>query len=134
MHRSVGDIDTGITAVVVVVIIVIVVLVVVGGIWAGAWYYGSGILERTIDGWKAREAQAGRVYACATQTIGGFPFGIELRCADASAELTSTRPPFSLKARAAREEISSPLRVTTTRARTPSSPEIRAMWAWASST
>ena len=32
-----------------------------------------------------------------------------------------------LKARAAREEISSPLRVTTTFARTPSSPEIRAI-------
>ena len=57
------------------------------------------MLERTIDGWKAREAQAGRVYTCATQTIGGFPFGIELRCADAGAELTSTQPPLALKAR-----------------------------------
>ena len=57
------------------------------------------MLERTIEGWKAREAQAGRVYACATQTIGGFPFGIELRCADAHAELTSTQPPLSVKAR-----------------------------------
>ena len=74
-------------------------VVVLAGLWAGAWYYGSGVLERTIDGWKAREAQAGRVYACATQTIGGFPFGIELRCADAHAELTSTQPPLSVKAR-----------------------------------
>ena len=49
--------------------------------------YGRGVAERTIDGWKAREAKAGRVYTCATQTIGGFPFGIELRCADAGAEL-----------------------------------------------
>ena len=50
-----------------------------------AWYYGAGVAENTIAGWKAREAQAGRVYTCATQTIGGFPFGIEVRCADAGA-------------------------------------------------
>lgn len=77
----------------------IVFLVVLAGLWAGAWYYGSGVLERTIDGWKVREAKAGRIYTCATQTIGGFPFGIELRCADAGAELKSTRPPLALKAR-----------------------------------
>jgi hypothetical protein len=78
--------------------ILIAFLVVLGGLWAGAWFYGSGVLERTIDGWKAREAKAGRVYSCATQTIGGFPFGIELNCANAGAELTSTRPPLALKA------------------------------------
>ena len=77
----------------------IVLLIVLAGLWAGAWYYGSGVLERTIDGWKAREAQAGRVYTCATQTIGGFPFGIEVRCADAAAEFKSNRPPLALKAR-----------------------------------
>ena len=77
----------------------IVCLLALAGLWAGAWYYGSGVLERTIDGWKVREAKAGRIYTCATQTIGGFPFGIELRCADAGAELKSTRPPLSLKAR-----------------------------------
>src|SRR6186713_2495142 len=79
--------------------ILTVLLIVLAGLWAGAWYYGAGIAERTIDGWKAREAQAGRVYTCATQTIGGFPLGIELRCADAHAELTSTKPPLSVKAR-----------------------------------
>ena len=79
--------------------ILIVLLIVLAGLWAGAWYYGAGIAERTIDGWKAREAQAGRVYTCATQTIGGFPFGIELRCADAGAELKSNQPPLALKAR-----------------------------------
>jgi hypothetical protein len=79
--------------------ILIVLLIVLAGLWAGAWYYGSGVLERTIDGWKAREAQAGRVYACATQTIGGFPFGIEVRCADAAAEFKSNRPPLALKAK-----------------------------------
>jgi hypothetical protein len=79
--------------------ILIVLLVVLAGLWGGAWYYGSGVLERTVDGWKAREARAGRVYTCATQTIGGFPFGVELRCADAGAEFKSNQPPVTLKAR-----------------------------------
>jgi hypothetical protein len=79
--------------------VLIVLLVVLAGAWGGAWYYGSRVLERTIEGWKAREAKAGRAYTCATQTIGGFPFGIELRCADAGADLTSTKPPLALKAR-----------------------------------
>ena len=77
----------------------IVLLVVLAGLWSGAWYYGAGVAERTIAGWKEREAQAGRVYTCATQTISGFPFGIEIRCVDPGAELTSTEPPLSLKAR-----------------------------------
>ncbi|MEI8151581.1 MAG: DUF2125 domain-containing protein [Hyphomicrobiales bacterium] len=79
-------------------VLLIVLLPVLAGLWAGTWYCGSGVLESTIDGWKAREAKAGRVYTCATQTIGGFPFGIELRCAAAAAEFRSSRPPLALKA------------------------------------
>jgi len=79
--------------------LLIALLVLVAGLWAGGWYYGSGVLERTIEGWKAREARAGRVYTCASETIGGFPFGVELRCADAGAEFRSNRPPVALKAR-----------------------------------
>jgi hypothetical protein len=78
--------------------ILVVLLVVLAGGWAGAWYYGSGALEQTIDGWKAREAKEGRTYTCAEQTIGGFPFGIELRCTSAGAEFSSNRPPLALKA------------------------------------
>ena len=79
--------------------VLIAVVIVAAGAWGGAWYHGSSVLQRTIDGWKAREAKAGRAYTCATQTIGGFPFGLELRCAEAGAELTSTKPPLALKAR-----------------------------------
>jgi hypothetical protein len=80
-------------------VLLILLLVVVAGLWSGGWYYGSGVLTQTIDGWKAREAQAGRVYSCATQSIGGFPFGIELHCADAGADFKSNRPPLALKAK-----------------------------------
>jgi hypothetical protein len=77
----------------------IVLLVVLAGLWAGGWYYGAGVAEQTIDGWKAREAQAGRLYGCTGQTIGGFPFGIEVHCADASAEFKSNNPPIALKSK-----------------------------------
>ena len=72
---------------------------VLAGLWSAAWYYGAGVAESTIAGWKEREAKAGRVYTCATQTISGFPFGIEIRCVDPGAELTTTQPRLSLKAR-----------------------------------
>jgi hypothetical protein len=80
-------------------LVLLALLIVLGGLWAGAWHYGAGVAARTIDGWKAREAKAGRVYTCATQTIGGFPFGIEVRCADAGADLKSNKPPLTVKAR-----------------------------------
>jgi hypothetical protein len=80
-------------------LILIALLVILGALWAGVWGYGAGVAERTLEGWKAREAKAGRVYSCASQSIGGFPFGIEARCTDASAELKTNQPPLSLKAK-----------------------------------
>lgn len=79
-------------------LILAIVLFVFGGLWAGAWYYGAGVADRTIAGWKAREARAGRVYTCATQTIGGFPFSIAIRCADPGADFHSNKTPVILKA------------------------------------
>lgn len=80
-------------------LLLVVILIVLGGLWAGGWYYGAGIAARTIDGWKAREAQAGRVYTCAGQTITGFPFSIDIRCADPGADFKSSQTPVALKAK-----------------------------------
>jgi hypothetical protein len=77
----------------------ILALVVLAGLWAGLWRYAAGIAEHTIAGWQAREAQSGRVYSCASQTIGGFPFGFEVRCADANVALNSNVPPVALAAK-----------------------------------
>jgi hypothetical protein len=79
--------------------LVLLALIVVAGLWAGLWYHAAGIAERTIAGWQAREAQSGRVYSCATQTIGGFPFGFELRCDDAGIALNSNQPPVAARAK-----------------------------------
>ena len=80
-------------------LLLIAFLVLVGGLWTGAWYYAAGKVETTIAGWKQREARSGRVYSCSSQTIGGFPFAIQVRCADAGAELTTASPPVSIKAK-----------------------------------
>ena len=39
----------------------------------------------------------GRVFSCGSQTVGGFPFRIEVRCADAAVELKDTQPPLAIK-------------------------------------
>jgi hypothetical protein len=80
-------------------IILAVLAVVLGAGWYWLWHYAAGKAEATIAGWKAREARAGRVYTCGSQSVGGFPFRIEVRCDRAAAELKSLQPPIALNAR-----------------------------------
>lgn len=77
--------------------IMVVLAVVIAGLWTAAWNYASGKVESTIAGWREREAKVGRIYACATQTIGGFPFNINVHCSDPSAEFRSVQSPTALK-------------------------------------
>lgn len=66
-------------------------------LWTGFWFYAAGKAEALIDGWRAREAKAGRQYDCANRAIGGYPFRIEVRCANATAALGSIDPPLKLQ-------------------------------------
>jgi hypothetical protein len=66
-------------------------------LWTIAWFYASAKVESTIAGWREREAQVGRIYACASQTIGGFPFHIDVRCTNPSAEFRGAQPATALK-------------------------------------
>lgn len=68
----------------------------VGG-WSWFWHYATGRAEVAIDGWRAREAKAGRVYSCGSQTIGGYPFRMEVTCDKAAALLRSNQPPVEIK-------------------------------------
>jgi hypothetical protein len=79
--------------------IAVMVVVTLGLIWSWLWYYTASIADRTLAGWVERETAAGRLYSCASQTLGGFPFRIEVRCADAVAEVNSQRPPFTVRAK-----------------------------------
>jgi hypothetical protein len=66
--------------------------------WTALWSYAASIASQALSGWINREATLGRVYACGSQTVGGFPFGIVIRCAKAAAAFKSNRPPFDVSA------------------------------------
>lgn len=74
----------------------ILFLALVGG-WSYLWYYATGKAEVAIDGWRAREAKAGRIYTCGSQSIGGYPFRIEVTCDQAAAVFRSNQPPVEIK-------------------------------------
>jgi hypothetical protein len=62
------------------------ILVLLGIIWSGFWYWSTNKAEAAMTAWRAREAEAGRVYECATANFGGYPFRIEVDCAAPSVE------------------------------------------------
>jgi hypothetical protein len=66
--------------------------------WIGIWKFAAVKAQQTIDGWRAREAAAGRVYSCGAQSIGGFPFRFEVDCDRAVVLLRSSKPPLEVKA------------------------------------
>jgi hypothetical protein len=66
--------------------------------WCWLWYYAADIAGRAEAGWIEREAALGRVYACGSQDIGGFPFSIVSRCTQAAATFSNNQPPFDVRA------------------------------------
>ena len=77
-------------------ILLFIVLALIAG-WTGFWKFAASKAQDAIDGWRSREAQAGRIYNCASQSVGGFPFRIEVNCDRASAVFRSNQPPVELK-------------------------------------
>ncbi|MEA2993759.1 MAG: hypothetical protein QOD40_2679 [Alphaproteobacteria bacterium] len=78
-------------------ILVLVGLAVLAVGWCGLWFYASGVAQKTLAGWFEREAKAGRIYSCGSQSINGFPFRIELHCDPATMEWRSGQPTVLLK-------------------------------------
>src|SRR5487761_671864 len=76
--------------------VAIVIVLAVGLTWG--WYLAASIADRALSGWVDREAKLGRVYACGSQSIGGFPFRIVTRCDKAAATFNSNHPPFDVAA------------------------------------
>src|SRR5262249_16859375 len=60
-------------------VLAILLLALAGG-WTWFWRYAAARAEVAVEGWRAREASAGRVYSCGSQSMGGFPFRIEVNC------------------------------------------------------
>jgi hypothetical protein len=57
--------------------------------WSAFWFYTASKVDQTVDSWRAREAASGRIYDCGRRSVAGFPFRLEVRCADASVALQS---------------------------------------------
>ena len=64
--------------------------------WTGLWFYAAARAKAEIVTWREREFQAGRIQDCASQSIAGYPFRIEVRCGAATFELKGT-PTLQLK-------------------------------------
>jgi len=75
----------------------LVLVLVLAAAWSAFWYYAAREAEARVNDWQAQQAKAGRVFSCASQNVGGYPFRIEVRCADPSVELKDTQPPLALK-------------------------------------
>jgi hypothetical protein len=67
--------------------------------WTALWFHASSVAQASIAAWRAREAQLGRVYTCASENLAGYPFRIEVRCTEAGAQMRSVDPPFTVKAK-----------------------------------
>jgi hypothetical protein len=84
--------------------IVPVLLLIVAAAWSAFWFYAASQVDEAADAWRAQEAKSGRVYDCATRSVAGFPFRLEVRCDGASVSLVSqtagqgaTQEPFTAK-------------------------------------
>src|ERR1700738_5726978 len=57
--------------------------------WSAFWFYAASQVDASADAWRAQEAKSGRVYDCASRSVAGFPFRLEVRCDGASVSLQS---------------------------------------------
>jgi hypothetical protein len=74
-------------------------VVLIGVAWSVAWYFAARRADATITAWIEQEARLGRIYSCGSRGSGGYPFRIEVRCADPAVELAAVEPPRVLRAK-----------------------------------
>jgi hypothetical protein len=60
--------------------VAVVMAVAIG--WPVFWYVKSRETAAAITVWMTHEAQLGRAWSCPTQKTGGFPFSVEISCAN----------------------------------------------------
>jgi hypothetical protein len=66
-----------------------ILLLIAAAAWSAFWFYAVSQAEVKADAWRAQEAKSGRRYDCAKQSVGGYPFRLEVRCEGARVTLTS---------------------------------------------
>jgi hypothetical protein len=75
------------------------ILVIAAVSWSGAWFYSARTAETAIALWMNDEAQSGRDYRCGSQTVGGFPLRIEMRCIEPSVKIASDQSSITADAK-----------------------------------
>jgi len=75
--------------------LIVVVLLAAG--WAGFWYYAAARAQSEFAAWRTREAAKGQEVSCASESISGFPFRLELRCAEPAVNLRRARASLQAK-------------------------------------
>src|SRR4051794_39018185 len=78
------------------VFLLLAVVILAAG-WTAIWFYAAERANTAIAGWLEREARVGRVYTCGSQSLRGYPFRIEVRCADAGLQMRTLQPPVSVR-------------------------------------
>jgi hypothetical protein len=75
------------------------VFVVLAAIWTVFWFYASSTAQATLTQWREQEARLGRTYTCGSQSAGGYPFRLEVRCDDATVEMRAFQPALLIAAK-----------------------------------
>ena len=60
--------------------------------WSAFWFYAASQVDEKFDGWKTREAKSGRTYECASRSVAGFPFRMEVTCDSPVVTLVAQTP------------------------------------------
>jgi hypothetical protein len=81
------------------VVLPLLAVVVLAGLWTAFWFYAASSAQAVLTRWREQETRFGRTYTCGSQTAGGYPFRIELRCGDAAAELRAFQPALAIAAK-----------------------------------
>ena len=81
-----------------------VLVLIAAAAWSAFWFFTASQVDTRADAWRAQEAKSGRIYDCGRRSVAGFPFRLEVRCADASvllksqtAEQAATQTPVTAK-------------------------------------
>src|SRR5215207_9656516 len=73
------------------------IVVALGVAWTALWFYAAGEAETRLNDWQAQQAKGGRAFTCASRSVGGYPFRIEVTCAGVAVELKDAQPPIAIK-------------------------------------
>jgi hypothetical protein len=76
-----------------------VAVLVLAALWTGFWFYASSTTQATFAQWREQEARLGRTYSCGSQSTGGYPFRMEVRCEDPTADLRTFQPALVIAAK-----------------------------------